>query len=463
MISSFLRVVLLTLMSITVCQFTTLAQTKILKSFTKVNNNIPGYYIYLPESYYTQPQQKYPVIVFINGLGATGNGSPEQLEKVITNLWGSPADRSYRSPGYFNFPTSFTQGGKTYQFIIAAPQFISDPWSSGNTDINAFLDHLESHYRVATDRVYLTGQSSGGIIVLNFVGANPKNAGRIAGVISASPAGSVSVNEAQIIADNKVAIWLAAATADDMYGPGGAVAKVRETERRINNANPTFAPLVSIIETPNGNHGSAASYIFNDKTVERGLSPYQWMLSHNRAGVLAVSDLTLAARPSGQTVTFNWSASCEINSASYSIEAGRDGVSFQSIYTTASKNASTGAAYSFTQNMEAGSWYVRVKHQDFDGSPSYSNIVHMNVSGGATEGVRIYPNPVTESLSIDMSHAIPKAEKISIYNAAGKLYREIPVQSGSVRTVNVSSFPAGMYFGKITGGGKSADFSFIKK
>lgn len=440
----------------------TSAQTKTLKSYTEVNSNIPGFYEYLPVSYHSQPNQRFPLIVFINGLGATGDGSPEKLIRVLENLWGSPADRSYRSPGYFYFPNSFTVFGRSFEFIIAAPQFRVDPWGTSTKDIGDFLDYMEQHYRVDKSRIYLTGQSSGGIFVLQFVGSSVENARRIAGVISASPAGELNQQQANNVAQGKVAVWLAAASEDPQYGSGGAVRYIRNTADRIKNAKPTYAPWLSVLETPGGSHGTAAYYIFNEKSTQDGFTPYEWLLFHSRQGTLAVNDLKVEAKRLGSSVAVDWSTTCEMYSSTYTVEMGTDGVRFNDLVSQTSKNSPLGSSYSYTlSNLDDGTYFFRVRHMDFDGALSYSNTIKFHYSSNNNSAVRVFPNPTTDILVIE-GKAVKNASKIRIFDSAGKLFKEINITSGETLNVSVSSFPAGVYYGQLIGEERE-DFTFIKK
>src|SRR5688500_2330931 len=52
---------------------------------TAVNSNIGGYYEALPPDYHSNPTKKYPLLIFVHGIGETGDGSPLKLPKVLRN------------------------------------------------------------------------------------------------------------------------------------------------------------------------------------------------------------------------------------------------------------------------------------------------------------------------------------------------------------------------------------------
>ena len=70
-------------------------------------STIGGFYESLPVDYASQPDKKYPLIIFMHGSGETGDGSAAQLPKVLRN--GLPKVISQGK-----FPTKFTVDGKEF-------------------------------------------------------------------------------------------------------------------------------------------------------------------------------------------------------------------------------------------------------------------------------------------------------------------------------------------------------------
>lgn len=99
-----------------------------------------NYLLFLPQGYGTDPGQKWPLILFLHGIGERG-----------TNPW----DVARHGPpkldtGLTNFP-----------FIVVSPQCPpNEKWSDHS--LLALLDDIEAKYPVDLHRVYLTGLSMGG-------------------------------------------------------------------------------------------------------------------------------------------------------------------------------------------------------------------------------------------------------------------------------------------------------------
>jgi hypothetical protein len=96
--------------------------------------------------------------------------------------------------------------------------------------------------------------------------------------------------------------------------------------------------------------------------------------------------------------------------------------------------------------------FYRVRYETEDGEVNYSNLASLRVEGGPlAEDVRVFPNPVPQSVDLQYDILAPKSGplKISIYDAQGKLIwqsRHLAVEVGRNR-VQVSTQPLakGMY------------------
>ncbi|MBE7488669.1 MAG: prolyl oligopeptidase family serine peptidase [Candidatus Omnitrophica bacterium] len=98
------------------------------------------YLLYLPPDYGKDPDQKWPLMLFLHGAGERGN----DLDKI-------------KKHG----PPRLISEGKTFPFIIVSPQCPSDDWWSSD-QLFPLLDDVESRYPVDKERVYATGISMGG-------------------------------------------------------------------------------------------------------------------------------------------------------------------------------------------------------------------------------------------------------------------------------------------------------------
>lgn len=100
-----------------------------------------GFYEYLPIGYDDDPNELWPVVIFLHGAGEKGNGTTE-LYKVLVN--GPPKN---------------INNGTHYPAIVISPQ--SPGWWNVN-NLDLMVEYVKSNYRVDLDRIYMTGLSMGG-------------------------------------------------------------------------------------------------------------------------------------------------------------------------------------------------------------------------------------------------------------------------------------------------------------
>jgi len=102
-----------------------------------------SYLLYLPGAYGQDPQQQWPLVLFLHGSGERG-GDPGMvavngLPKLLTTTLDFPA-------------------------IVLSPQAPEEAvwWGEQLDMVHAVLDHIQAGYHVDAKRIYLTGLSMGG-------------------------------------------------------------------------------------------------------------------------------------------------------------------------------------------------------------------------------------------------------------------------------------------------------------
>jgi predicted peptidase len=118
-----------------------------------------GYLLFLPKGY-NESRDAWPLILFLHGSGEAGT----DLEIVKRNG-----------------PPSIAEHDSTFPFIVLSPQCpSSERWSPAQ--LEPLLDEIIRHYRVDTDRVYLTGLSMGGYGTWDYATLHPDRFAAIAPV-----------------------------------------------------------------------------------------------------------------------------------------------------------------------------------------------------------------------------------------------------------------------------------------
>ncbi len=196
-----------------------------------------NYLLYLPKGYEgASDGKKWPLMLFLHGAGESGN----DLEKV-------------KKHGMAKEVTT-----KDFPFIVVSPQSNGRGWNPDT--LNALIDDLVAHYRVDTDRIYLTGLSMGGYGTWALAAAYPDRFAAIAPIC-----GGGDPKQANKI--KNIPTWV-------FHGAKDPTVPLARSEEMVNalkaiGANPKFTVY------PEAKHDSWTETYANPALFE-------WFLSHKR-------------------------------------------------------------------------------------------------------------------------------------------------------------------------------------
>jgi predicted peptidase len=102
-----------------------------------------SYLLYLPNGYGQDPQQQWPLVLYLHGSDVWGNNPEDLVANGLPRLLTSTLD----------FPA-----------IVLSPQAPEDKvwWGAQLDEASALLDHVRANYAIDPKRIYLTGLSMGG-------------------------------------------------------------------------------------------------------------------------------------------------------------------------------------------------------------------------------------------------------------------------------------------------------------
>jgi hypothetical protein len=244
-----------------------------------VNSNVAGFMQAVPARY-NLTTKKYPLIVFIHGIGELGTG-PTRL-----NCCGLPHHLSNKS-----FPANFNIGGVNYSFIVIAPQFKVRPSAA---QVQSVIDFAKRRWRIDDTRVYVTGLSMGGGSTWDWSAVYGQNAAAIVPVCGGTkPTTTMAAN----IASKNLPIWGLYSTADQVV----PVQWGRDFFSWIDARNTSYASKTKLTIWTDASHNGTWGRAFNPTTKVDGYNIYQWMLLYKRGS--SSSAVTPAPAPAPTTGT----------------------------------------------------------------------------------------------------------------------------------------------------------------
>jgi predicted peptidase len=200
----------------------------------------PQYLLYTSSSYNKHTSSKWPVIIFLHGIGERGINI-DMIKKVgLPKKIGKQTD---------------------FMFLVIAPQCKPDTWWDIRS-LNALYAEVIEKYNVDPQRIYLTGLSMGGYGAWDWAMLNPEKFAAVAPICG----GADYLNKAANM--KNVPAWTFHNTDDPTVG----VENTREIVSVLRKAGNT---KVKFTETPTGGH-DAWTKAYNNADL------YSWFKSYRK-------------------------------------------------------------------------------------------------------------------------------------------------------------------------------------
>jgi len=209
-----------------------------------------NYLLFLPQEYSKDPQQEWPLIVFLHGIAKRGD-SIEELETL--KIDGIPL---------------VVENQPDFPFIALSPQCPSGSfWETQLNLVDQLLDETMLTYAVDVDRIYLTGLSMGGYGAWHYALSQPEQFSAIV------PIAGGHVPESDEIPDNicdlkNTSIWVFHGDQDDVVLP-------RQSEVLV-DALESCGADVRFTLYPGADHDDSWKQAYADPEL------YDWLLDQTR-------------------------------------------------------------------------------------------------------------------------------------------------------------------------------------
>jgi hypothetical protein len=165
-------------------------------------------------------------------------------------------------------------------------------------------------------------------------------------------------------------------------------------------------------------------------------------------------------------VDIRWSTETEFNCDHFELQHSTDGIRFETIWQTPSHSMNGESAnYSYLDaNALSGKNYYRVKQVDIDGKFLYSEIRDIYMDANSFN-VTLYPNPVTNEMSVGCQFMQSSAIQFQVVDLNGKvIYKQNNSVTKGYHTIQiqVNQLNPGMYLLVVQAGGKKVTKRFAK-
>ncbi len=168
---------------------------QVAKSLTAANGTMIGFYQYTPTDY-NPTGEKYPLIIFLHGMGERGNGTTD-LYKVKNNAIPKYIDAGHKMRFFWN--------GKWQTFLVLSPQLSNNYGWWYNFYTEEMINYAKANLNIDTNRISLVGLSLGGGGVWDYPGETPVKGRQLNAIAPCCP--TCQTNTYCNLADAKLPIW----------------------------------------------------------------------------------------------------------------------------------------------------------------------------------------------------------------------------------------------------------------
>ncbi len=202
------------------------------------------------------------------------------------------------------------------------------------------------------------------------------------------------------------------------------------------------------------NNTSSMAFDFTNRRFTLG--------SYSKYNALPITLLYFTALADGNKVRLNWDVANEESTLYYDVEKSLTATGFNYLSTVMSLQRPRSQYIDYDNNPATGWNFYRLKMVDKSGKITYSPVRAVKFNKGLEE-VKIFPNPATTILNIQLPSSYVAKVTLQVYAADGKFVSSIKPTVNTIQ-LNVLPLPAGAYVLKITkDNGDISSYQFVKQ
>lgn len=182
---------------------------------------------------------------------------------------------------------------------------------------------------------------------------------------------------------------------------------------------------------------------------------------------LPVELISFDAVVSGEDVLLSWTTASELNNAGFAVELRSLERSFEQVlFVNGQGTTDIEQSYEATlSNVAPGSYALRLKQIDFDGTFAFSETITIDVVSGAYHLAQSYPNPFNPQTQIRYTLPVANHVTLNVYDLLGRNVRTLVSEqqvAGSYTVLfDALDLPNGTYVYRLTAGAFSESKSMV--
>ncbi len=222
-----------------------------------------GFLEYKPADYNQHPETKYPLIIFLHGVGERGTGIGQDLDRVA--CCGIPRIIKYGNK------MEFTWNGKKQTFLVLSPQCPKKYGMWPQQVVDDMIEYAKKNLHIDESRIYLTGLSMGAGGSYKYISNSQAGVNKLAASATICP--PCVFNSGAYIANANLPLWSFHAKDDRIVNWTCTQTAID----KINARKPAVKPLVNY--WPTGGH-TVWDRVYTDTNYiyQGAVNIYEWFL-----------------------------------------------------------------------------------------------------------------------------------------------------------------------------------------